>query len=143
MIRSGLTTAAGFLVFLFGLASSASAYRDYFSEAQKAELANIRSVLVEALALTDKGAGNADGIRDVVLRRMGEWGMSRFRSRGPHDVVVRVKCEQRKTWEGTASAAETMTCWMPRLAYGRASLSGDVCVGKSQGKVAKGGPYGV
>ncbi|MBL8043228.1 MAG: HEAT repeat domain-containing protein [Nitrospira sp.] len=105
MIRSGLTTAAGFLVFLFGLASSASAYRDYFSEAQKAELANIRSVLVEALALTDKGAGNADGIRDVVLRRMGELGYVASSDQGaPHDVVVRVKCEQRKTWEGTASA---------------------------------------
>ena len=105
MIRSGLTTAAGFLVFLFGLASSASAYRDYFSEAQKAELANIRSVFVEALALTDKGAGNADGIRDVVLRRMGELGYVASSDQGaPRDVVVRVKCEQRKTWEGTASA---------------------------------------
>lgn len=36
---------------------------------------------------------------------MGELGYSAVSdSRLPHDVVVRVKCEQRKTWEGTASA---------------------------------------
>lgn len=105
MTRSGLTAAAGFLVLLFGLASSGSAYRDYFTKAQKTELANIRSVLVEALALTERGTGNADGIRDVVLRRMSELGYVVSSDQGaPHDVVVRVKCEQKKTWEGTAAA---------------------------------------
>ncbi len=105
MMRSGWTTAAGFLLILSGLASPASAYRDYFTEAQKAELAKIQTVLVEALALTEKGTGNADDIRDVVSRRMSELGYVVTSDQGtPHDVVVRVKCEQRKTWEGTASA---------------------------------------
>ena len=105
MMRSGWTTAAAFLVLLSGLASPASAYRDYFTEAQKAELAKIQTVLVEALALTDKGTGKADDIRDVVSRRMSELGYIVSSDQGmPHDVVVRVKCEQRKTWEGTASA---------------------------------------
>lgn len=105
MTRSGLTAAAGFLVLLFGLASPSSAYRDYFTKAQKAELANIGSVLVEALVLTERGPGNADGIRDTVLRRMSELGYVVSSDQGaPHDVVVRVKCEQKKTWEGTAAA---------------------------------------
>ena len=105
MTRCSLTAAVGALILVCSLAPSAEAYRDYFSEAQKKELGKIQKVLVETLALTDKGPGNADGIRDVVIRRMDELGYSATTdSTLPHDVVVRVKCEQRKTWEGTASA---------------------------------------
>lgn len=105
MTRCSLTAAVGCLILVCGFTSSAEAYRDYFSDAQKKELGKIHTVLVEALALTDKGAGNTKGILDVVLRRMGELGYSSVSdSNLPHDVVVRVKCEQRKTWEGTASA---------------------------------------
>ena len=92
-----------FLLCVFPL--SAGAYRDYFTDAQKKELGKIQIVLVEALALTDKGGGDPGQILNVVTRRMGELGYSAVSdSRLPHDVVVRVKCEQRKTWEGTASA---------------------------------------
>ncbi len=95
----------GCLILLCGLPLSVGAYRDYFTEAQKKELGKIQIVLVEALSLTDKGGGDAGGILNVVTRRMGELGYSAVSdSRLPHDVVVRVKCEQRKTWEGTASA---------------------------------------
>ena len=105
MTRSASTTAAAFLILILGTVSSAWAYRDYFSEAQKAQLGKIQTVLVEAIALTDKGAGNVDGIREVVMRRMGELGYAVTADpRSPHDVLVRVKCEQRKTWEGTAAA---------------------------------------
>ncbi len=105
MERSCSTAAATFLILVFGMFSSAWAYRDYFTEEQKAQLGRIQTVLVDALALTDKGAGNADGIREVVMRRMGELGYTVSADAGsPHDVLVRVKCEQRKTWEGTASA---------------------------------------
>ena len=105
MKRWCVTVAVGCLILVGGFPLSAGAYRDYFSEAQKKELGKIQTVLVEALALTDKGAGNAAGILDVVTRRMGELGYSAVSDPlVPHDVVVRVKCEQRKTWEGTASA---------------------------------------
>ena len=105
MKRSCVTAAAIFLILLSGMFSSAWAYRDYFTQEQKAQLARIQTVLVDAIALTDKGAGNADGIREVVMRRMGELGYAVSADPGsPHDVLVRVKCEQRKTWEGTASA---------------------------------------
>ncbi|MBA3754648.1 MAG: HEAT repeat domain-containing protein, partial [Nitrospira sp.] len=105
MKRSCSTAAASFLILTLGMFSSALAYRDSFTQEQKARLERIQTVLVEAIALTDKGAGDADGIRGVVMRRLGDLGYAVSVDHGsPHDVLVRVKCEQRKTWEGTASA---------------------------------------
>jgi hypothetical protein len=105
MTRSASFAAAIFLLLLLGIGSTAWAYRDYFSETQKAQLTNIQTVLVEVIALTDTGAGNPEGIREVVTRRMKEMGYAAIADPAlPHDVVVRVKCEQRKTWEGTAAA---------------------------------------
>jgi len=105
MARSTFFAAAIYPLLLLGIGSSAWAYRDYFSETQKAQLAHIQTVLVEVVALTDTGAGSPDGIREVVMRRMKEMGYGVIADPAvPHDVVVRVKCEQRKTWEGTAAA---------------------------------------
>ena len=87
------------------LAETSWAYRDYFSPEQKAQLAKIQTVLVEAIALTDKGAIDAGPIAEVVTRRMSELGYTVVRDGAkPHDVVFKVKCEQRKTWEGTTAA---------------------------------------
>jgi len=84
---------------------SASAYREYFSPEQKSQLSKIQTVLIEAIALTDKGPGNAAALGDVAARRLSELGYMVVRDHTqPHDVVFRVKCEQRKTWEGTTAA---------------------------------------
>ena len=105
MKQNASTTLATSLILFLGMCSPASAYRDYFTQEQKARLAGIQTVYLDAIVLTDKGAGNADGIREVVMRRMGELGYVVTADSGaPHDVLLRVKCEQRKTWEGTASA---------------------------------------
>ncbi|MCC6968303.1 MAG: HEAT repeat domain-containing protein [Nitrospira sp.] len=105
MNRQSVITAVGCLILLSGFPLSVGAYRDYFTDAQKKELGAIQTVSIEALALTDKGATNAGGILGVVMKRMGELGYETVSDPSkPHDVVVRVKCEQRKTWEGTASA---------------------------------------
>jgi len=81
------------------------AYRDYFTPEQKARLEQIQTVRIEAIALTDKGTVDAAPIAEVVARRIGELG---YRVVGepskPHDVVIKVKCEQRKIWEGTTAA---------------------------------------
>jgi len=83
----------------------AFAYRDYFTPEQKAQLAKIQTVLVETIALTDKGSVDAGAIASVAVRRLGELGYSVVQdSAQPHDVLFRVKCEQRKTWEGTAAS---------------------------------------
>jgi hypothetical protein len=81
------------------------AYRDYFTPEQKALLDKVQALHIEAIALTDKGAVEAAPIVELVARRMGELG---YRIVGeaatPYDVVIKVKCEQRKTWEGTTAA---------------------------------------
>lgn len=81
------------------------AYRDYLTAEQKARLDKIQTVLVDAIALTDKGTLDAGPIAEIAARRIGELGYSVTRDAGkPHDAVFRVKCEQRKTWEGTTAA---------------------------------------
>jgi hypothetical protein len=84
--------------------SSSWAYRDYFTPEQKALLDKIQIVRIEAIALTDKGAVDAAPIAQLVARRMGELGYTVGDAGKPHDVVIKVKCEQRKTWEGTTAA---------------------------------------
>src|SRR5689334_9412600 len=84
---------------------SSWAYRDYFTAEQKALLDKIQTVRIEAIALVDKGGVDAAPIAELVARRMGELGFTVTREADkPHDAVVKVKCEQRKTWEGTTSA---------------------------------------
>ena len=81
------------------------AYRDYFTPEQKAQLAKIQTVLVDAVALTDNGSVNAGPIRDIVAARLADIGYTVVTDASkPHDVVFKVKCEQRKTWEGTSTA---------------------------------------
>ncbi|MCC6140328.1 MAG: HEAT repeat domain-containing protein [Nitrospira sp.] len=83
----------------------AGAYREYFTAEQKAQLDKIQVVLIEVLALTDKGAVDVGPMASVVSRRLGEVGYTVVQDAAkPHDAVFRVKCEQRKTWEGTASS---------------------------------------
>ena len=85
--------------------SSVCAYRDYLTSEQKALLEKIQTVRVEAIALTDKGTVDASPISDVAAGRISEVGYTVVRDAAkPHDAVFKVKCEQRKTWEGTTAA---------------------------------------
>jgi len=80
------------------------AYREAFTPQQREQMAKIQTVLAEVVALTDKGAVDAGPIMEVVTRRMGEVGYTIVTDGAkPHDVVFKVKCEQRKTWEGTTT----------------------------------------
>jgi hypothetical protein len=81
------------------------AYRDYFAPEQKALLDKIQTLRIEAIALTDKGAVDAAPIAELVARRMGELGYTVVGEGGkPYDVVIKVKCEERKIWEGTTAS---------------------------------------
>jgi len=81
------------------------AYRDYFTPEQKALLDKIQIVRIETLALTDKGAVDPAPITELVARRMGELGYTIVgEANKPYDVVIKVKCEQRKIWEGTTAS---------------------------------------
>ncbi len=90
------------LIFFFS--SPLSAYREIFTEEQREKLRNIKIVLVQVIALTEEGAAESGPIQDLVVRRMEGLGYSVVTdSSQPHDVVFRVKCEERKTWEGTTT----------------------------------------
>ena len=85
------------------LASPGLAYREYFTPEQRVQLEKIQTVFVDVLALTDKGTTDSAPLVDTVAQRLAEAGYKAVRSsEQAHDVVLRVKCEQRKTWEGTA-----------------------------------------
>ncbi|MBH0210008.1 MAG: HEAT repeat domain-containing protein [Nitrospira sp.] len=85
------------------LASPGLAYREYFTPEQRAQLEKIQTVFVDVLALTDKGTTDSASLVHIVAQRLTEVGYKAVRNSGEaHDVVLRVKCEQRKTWEGTA-----------------------------------------
>ena len=90
------------VLLLVGFVGPSFGYRDYFTPEQKQKLADIQTVLVDVIALTDKGKIDASAIQDLVVSRMEDLGYSVVtNSSDPHDVVFRVKCEQYKTWEGT------------------------------------------
>lgn len=91
-------------VALLAMNGTVFAYRDYFTAEQKAQLAEIQTVLAQVIALTDKGKVEEGPIRDLVVRRMESLEYTVVVDPAePHDVVFRVKCEERKTWEGTTS----------------------------------------
>jgi len=104
-MRIGLLLTSLTLLALTIDSSPVLAYRDYLTAEQKAQLEKIHTVLAEAIALTDKGTVDAGPITEVAARRLGEMGYAVVRDAGkPHDATFKVKCEQRKTWEGTTAA---------------------------------------
>lgn len=104
-MRRAFSSITGALLVIAASYGTGLAYRDYFTPEQKAQLAKIQTVALDVLALTDKGSVDATAIGDVVARRMSELGYTIVRDASkPADVVFKVKCEQRKTWEGTTSA---------------------------------------
>jgi hypothetical protein len=81
------------------------AYREYFTSEQKSQLEKIQTVLIEAIALTDKGRTDSASLANIAAERLKEVGYQVILDHSqPHDVLFRIKCEQHKTWEGTTSA---------------------------------------
>ncbi|MGQ0811957.1 MAG: HEAT repeat domain-containing protein [Nitrospiraceae bacterium] len=78
--------------------------RETLTPDQKAILEKADKALVEVIAITDKGAADAAPLAEVVTRRMKEMGYTiETDPARPHDVIFKVKCEQRKNWEGTTN----------------------------------------
>jgi hypothetical protein len=95
---------ASIVSLLMTAAAPSDAYRDYFTREQRAQLAKVQTVLVETIVLTDSGAVGPGPIKDVVTHRLKEVDYNVITDPSQsHDVVFRVKCEQRKVWEGTTT----------------------------------------
>lgn len=92
----------GLALLLGFLGGTGWAFREAFTPEQREKLAKVQTVLVEVLALTEKGSVDSAPLLEVVARRMKEVGYNVVTDPAqPHDVAVRVKCEERKVWEGT------------------------------------------
>jgi HEAT repeats len=82
-----------------------AAHRELFTAQEKEQLKVAERIELETVALTDQGTADASGITTTVT--------SRFTGLGyhvvidptqPHDVTVKVKCEEHKVWEGTVTS---------------------------------------
>jgi hypothetical protein len=81
------------------------ASREYFTTEQKERLSKINTVLVDTIAITDKGTMPAQNITETVTHRLEQVGYKVATDPSQaHDAVLRVKCEQHKTWEGTTAS---------------------------------------
>ena len=71
------------------------------SNAQAVPLEQVQRVLIETVALTEKGLQDSTSLRQVVTERLAQAGFTPLNeATKSYDVVVRVKCEERKTWTG-------------------------------------------
>ncbi len=85
------------------VAADAEARRELLTEEAKARLKAAERIQLETLALTTEGSTDASGITAVAAARLTAAGYTVVSDRAqPHDITVKVKCEERKVWEGPA-----------------------------------------
>ena len=95
----------GVLVLFGSIAVDVEARRESMTQVQKERLEKVQHVLVDVIVLTDDGQADRGPLTDTVVRRLQSLGYTVFTDPAqPHDVVLRVKCEQHKVWEGTAAS---------------------------------------
>jgi len=103
------STGRAFILALFlictCLLENSTARREVMTPEQKAKLEKIERILIDVLAITDQGTVDPGPLRDIVARRLQELGYTVLTSPDqPHDLAFKVKCEQRKVWEGTLAS---------------------------------------
>lgn len=71
---------------------------------EKTQLKNAQSISLETVAITEKGRVDFEDIQNVVTKRFQEVGYTISKDpKQVHDVVVKVKCEERKTRTGPST----------------------------------------
>lgn len=91
----GSTIAAGF-------PDITQARKELLTTEEKDLLHRAEQIHLDTLALSSHGALDASGVTKVVAGRLERLGYRLVPDRAqPHDVTVKVKCEELKTWEGT------------------------------------------
>lgn len=90
-------------------------------ERQDHPLANAQVLLVETLALTERGLQDSSTITNTVTDKFSKAGFTVVSSPDQaHDAVVRVKCEERQTWTGPSKHRSTSPSPTSRLWKGPA-----------------------
>ena len=89
---------------LFGtwyVAPHVSAERILFNPQQKAQLQRIETIFVKTVALTEKGLVDPTLIETAAADRLTATGYTVITAESkPHDVVLKVRCDERKPWPG-------------------------------------------
>ena len=84
------------------ITSDGWARRSYVTPEQKAELEKAETIYLDVLALTENGRVSPTELEKTAKHRLEEIGFTVVTSsKEPHDVEVRIKCEERKRWVGT------------------------------------------
>lgn len=82
-----------------------SAERILFNPQQKSQLQRVKTIFIEALALTEKGLVDPTLVQKATSDRLAASGFTIITTRNePHDVVLKVKCEERKSLRGVRKA---------------------------------------
>jgi hypothetical protein len=83
------------------IAPHVSAERILFNPQQKAQLQRVETIFVKAVTLTEKGLVDPTLIETATADRLTATGFTVFTAQSkPHDVVLKVKCDERKPWGG-------------------------------------------
>ncbi len=84
--------------------SVSDARRIHLTTEQKTQLAKAETILVNVLALTEKGPADTTPIVATISHRLKELNYSvTTNPKDNHNVEFKVKCEERKTWTGTST----------------------------------------
>ena len=84
---------------------SVEARRAHLTAEQQEQLKNIQSIYVHVLALTEKGRHKTEKFEQIISDRLNRLNYDVVHQRNlPHDVELKVKCEERKTWVGTTAS---------------------------------------
>ena len=87
---------------LVALAADGLARRVHITDEQRTQLAGIKTVYLNVIAVTEQGRVPPDDLRKTVKTRLEDIGYAVVTDRKEaHDVEFRVKCEERKRWSGT------------------------------------------
>ncbi len=90
---------------LVAITTDGMARRTYITNEQREQLANVATIYLNVIALTEKGRVPPDKLMATVKVRLEEIGYATVTDRNEaHDVELRVKCEERKRWSGTTNS---------------------------------------
>ncbi len=104
-MRACIVSAVLVILCLGMVVSEGFARRTYFTPEQKIQLQAINTIWVKVLALTERGKGDGQTIQDIIQERLTNLGYQVVTTREePSDVMLMVKCEERKKWSGTTRA---------------------------------------
>ncbi len=91
-----------------GLSSPAWAQQSPLEDHPAHSLVTAQVLVVESIALTERGLQDSTAITKTVTDRLSDTGFTVVSSPDqPHDAVVRVKCEERQTWTGPSKHRST------------------------------------